>query len=62
MERSERLHLGQAKLIGLIDMISDMGFLPFTLELMPDYWEGGTGSRSKTKTPKHARCWAVFRF
>jgi hypothetical protein len=48
--------------MGLIGMISDMGFLPFTLELMPDYWEGGIGSRSKTKTPKHARCWAVFRF
>jgi hypothetical protein len=55
MERSGRLHLGHTKLIGWIGVISDIGFLPFTLELMPDYWEGSIGSRSRTKTPKHDR-------
>lgn len=44
MERSGRLHLGQAKLIGLIGVVSDKGFLLFMVELKPDYWGGGIGS------------------
>lgn len=54
MERSGRLHFGQAKLIALIGVSSDMGLLPFTLELMPDYGGDGLGSRAKAKAPEHA--------
>jgi hypothetical protein len=29
----------------LIGVMSDMGYLPFTLDLMSDYWQRGIGSR-----------------
>jgi hypothetical protein len=44
VERSRALHLGQTKLIGLIDVVSDMGFLLCMVELMPDFWGGSIGS------------------